>query len=150
MVKHITWQEYAIACLILGVLYYAAVLLAYYRKKPAAAKVQEPPFVPDMEQGTLFTGEAVPVPSPPFKTILPDLSPYVHDFVDELNALLAQAAADAADKATLFGFIQGLLQKYPALKGSGFQPSITTLIATESETQCSVKFNAEEQAAFWQ
>lgn len=78
-----------------------------------------------------------------------DLSPDVHDFVDELNALLLQSAAESMIKATLSTSINTLLQKYEALKGSPFQPAIMNLIAVEAENKCNIHFDAEELVALW-
>lgn len=79
----------------------------------------------------------------------PDLSPDVHDFVDELNALLLQSAAESMIKETLSISINALLQKYEALKGSPFQPAIINLIAVEAENKCNIHFDADGLAALW-
>lgn len=79
----------------------------------------------------------------------PDLSPYVHDFVDELNALLLQSAAEGMVKETLSTCMNKLLQKYESLKGSPFQPAIINLIAVEAENKCNIHFDADQLAALW-
>ncbi len=79
----------------------------------------------------------------------PDLSPDVHDFVDELNAFLLQSAAEGMVKETLSTCMNKLLQKYECLKGSPFQPAIMNLIAVEAENKCNIHFDADELAALW-
>jgi hypothetical protein len=152
MLLPINWHTYAIACLVLLALYYVVVILLYYRDKISTAtkrtgfKTAEksndslPSLVPE-QNGKVFT---IRNQSP-----APDLSSLVHDLVDELEAFLLQAEADEAEKEVVVGYINQLLKKYPALKGSQYQSAINNLIAVSSETHCNIQFNAEEQIAFW-
>jgi hypothetical protein len=152
MLLPINWHTYAIACLVLMAIYYVIVILLFYRNKistvtkRAAFKKAEksndslPSLFPE-QNGKVFT---IQNQSP-----APDLSPLVHDLVDELEAFLLQAEADEAEKEIVLGYINKLLQRYPALKGSPYQSAINNLISVSSETHCNIRFNAEEQLTFW-
>lgn len=123
-------------------LYYIIVWLLYFTKKHAVQTSTH-------QQTSLFVEPAAKNNVAVSNNTEPDLSPDVHDFVDELNALLLQSAAESMIKATLSTSINTLLQKYEALKGSPFQPAIMNLIAVEVENKCNIHFDADELAALW-
>jgi len=72
----------------------------------------------------------------------------VHDLVDEIRALL-QAEGNTADKDELLDKLQRLLQKYPALKDTSFQPSISQFIYIESKNQCALDLDEDEVSGLW-
>jgi hypothetical protein len=74
--------------------------------------------------------------------------PVVHDLVDEIRALL-QAEGNTADKDELLDKLQRLLQKYPALKDTSFQPSISQFIYIESKNQCALDLDEDEVSGLW-
>lgn len=123
-------------------LYYIIVWLLYFTKKHAVQTSTH-------QQTSLFVEPAVKNNVAMPANTEPDLSPYVHDFVDELNALLLQSAAEGMVKETLSTCMNKLLQKYESLKGSPFQPAIINLIAVEAENKCNIHFDADQLAALW-
>jgi hypothetical protein len=146
MIQAIHWQWYITASLVFLVVYYATVILLYYRKntQPAIQRTEQAP----SPKPVLFGQPDFPEQNDhPAK---PDLSGTVHDFVDELEALLLQSRADQADKPTLSITISRCLQKYPQLKGSVFQSAINNLMGVNAEDQCSIHFTTEELVALWQ
>jgi hypothetical protein len=126
--------------------YYATVILLYYRKntQPAIQRTEQAP----SSEPVLFGQPDFPEQS--VHPAEPDLSGIVHDFVDELEALLLQSEADQADKPALSITISRCLQKYTQLKGSVFQSAINNLIGVNAENQCNIHFTAEELIALWQ
>jgi hypothetical protein len=68
--------------------------------------------------------------------------------VDEIRALL-QAEGSATNKDNLLDKLRRLLQKYPTLKNTAFQPSINQLVATDCKNHCSVDLDENEIHALW-
>jgi hypothetical protein len=142
MCSGISWQQFILTLLVLVVLYYLYVGIGYYckdwwyrmrtRKAPTRAKRPAAAAMP------AANGMAAPNP----------LLPMVHDLVDELGALL-QGTGEGVDKVQLLDKLTALLQKYPALKATPFQPSINQLIAVESKNRCSIDLVADEIEGCW-
>ncbi len=144
----ITWNQYIIYSVAGLVMYYGFIIFRFYRKDilqiqfPKAGKKKND----SSSQGTLFTGSSSNAST---ETAQNTLSPVVHDFVDELIVLLKQSAAQHAGKIEIIGAIKKLINKYPKLKGSSFQTSITNLIAAESDTNCNVRLSSNDLADLW-
>jgi hypothetical protein len=151
MFQNISWSAYLAGCGALSAIYYTAVWFRYFRKDLATGQHPGKMTVrPSANKpNTLFPQDRISASPPDKEQAPPDLSHHVHDLVDELRALLAQSAAEHNSKEELARMIHQLLKKYPALKGSHFQPPITNLIAVETERNCQLRFDAEELAAFW-
>jgi hypothetical protein len=146
MIQAIHWQWYITASVVFLAVYYATVILLYYRKNTQPA-IQRTEHITSPEP-VLFGQTDFPEQN--VHPAEPDLSGTVHDFVDELEALLLQSEADQADKPTLSITISQCLQKYPQLNGSVFQSAINNLIGVNAENQCNIHFTAEELVALWQ
>jgi len=146
MIQAIHWQWYITASMVFLAVYYATVILLYYRKnaQPILLKTEHLP----SPEPALFGDPDFPEPT--VHPAEPDLSGIVNNFIDELKALLLQSAADQADKSALSITISRCLQKYPPLKGSVYQSSINNLIDVTTENQCNIHFTAEELIALWQ
>ena len=78
-----------------------------------------------------------------------DSKTLVHEFVDELNALVNQAGLENIAKDQMLVLLQLLLRKYPGLHQSNFRQELISLIQTECEANCSIHLNAEELDALW-
>jgi hypothetical protein len=146
MIQAIHWQWYITASLVFLAVYYGIVILQYHRKNTQPA-IQSKEYLSSPES-VLFGKSDSPEQS--IHPTEPDLSGTVHDFVDELEALLLQSEANQADKPILSISISRCLQKYPQLKGSVFQSAINNLIGVNAENQCNIHFTAEELIALWQ
>lgn len=143
----VSWADYWLAICILCGLYYVIVLLVYYQKDILSWRhrpIRRP-------VGTQ------PPQHPPVTTTLKhspaheeDLSPHVHDFTDELKALLLQLAAEQSDKVTLVSSVARLLHKYPQFNKSAFQEALTNLIVVEAAERCSVVLDHDDQLSLWQ
>ena len=142
MCSSISWEQFILTIVIVIGLYYGYVGVSYYRKdwlyrisgkKPGSVSPQ-----PAMSPVAMASGAAAANP----------LLPLVHDLVDEIRALL-QAEGVTADKEDLLGKLRRLLQKYPILKETTFQPSINQLVAIDCKNHCSVDLDENEIRALW-
>jgi hypothetical protein len=142
MCSSISWQQFILTIVLFVILYYLYVGVAYYRKdwlyrlkaKKAPRSATSPVVSPTAKAAVS------PEPNP--------LLPVVHDLVDEIRALL-QGIGEGADKVSLLEKLGLLLQKYPTLKDSPFQPSLNQLIAAESKNQCSIELEEDELDGLW-
>jgi hypothetical protein len=132
MIQAIHWQWYITASVVFLAVYYATVILLYYRENTQPA-IQRTEHITSPEPVLFGQTDS---PEQNVHPAEPDLSGIVHDFVNELEALLLQSEADQADKPTLSITISRCLQKYPRLKGSVFQSVINNLIGVNAENQC--------------
>jgi hypothetical protein len=137
MCSRISWLEFLLFLLAVDVFYYGYVAFTYYRKdwwyRLRTKKGPEPAVALAVATGS---GEANP------------LLPQVHDLVDEIRAFL-QAMGTSVDKAILLAKLRLLVQKYPLLNGTPFQPSINQFIAGESKNHCGVEVGEEELNGLW-
>ncbi len=141
MFSSISWQQFILTIVVIVGLYYLYIGISYYRKDwwyRLAAK-KSPNLSPRTVAAPAMQG-ASPTPNP--------LLPVVHDLVDEIRALL-QAEGSAAIKDELLGKLERLLQKYPTLKDTSFQPSISQLIYIESKNQCALELDEDEVSSLW-
>ncbi|ASZ13724.1 hypothetical protein KTO58_05580 [Chitinophaga pendula] len=74
----------------------------------------------------------------------------IHSLVDELQALVSQAAKEQLQKEVLTDRLRRLLSKYPGTKGSIYQNGLANLIELIVEDKCSMKFSADELSALWE
>lgn len=147
MLPHINWAQYMIGCVFILAVYYAIIIVLFFKKLSPAIPAKDTP-----KQTSLFNSvEEPPLEQPAAVDVqpLPALPPEVSGFVDEFNALLEQSAAVEEEKGVIKDSIQRLLQKYPSLKDNGFKASINHLIAVETERICLLHLSAEELASVW-
>jgi hypothetical protein len=142
MCSSISWEQFILTIVVLVILYYLYIGVSYYRKDWLyRLSGKKPP-----------NASPRPVASPATKTtVSPEpnpLLPLVHDLVDEIRAFLS-AAGKIEDKESFLTKLRQLIQKYPTLKDSPFQPSINQLIAIDTKSQCSVELNEDEIDGLW-
>jgi hypothetical protein len=141
MCSSISWEQFITALVVMIGLYYLYVGVSYYRKDLwCRLRTQKSPGLSARPVAAPAMPDASPTPNP--------LLPVVHDLVDEIRALL-QAEGNAANKDDLLGKLQRLLQKYPTLKDTPFQPSISQLIYIESKNQCALDLDEDEVGGLW-
>jgi hypothetical protein len=142
MCSSISWEQFILTIVIVLGLYYGYVAVSYYRKDWLYRLSGKKP----------GGGSLEPVPSPAAvaggAAAANPLLPLVHDLVDEIRALL-QAEGVTADKEDLLDKLRRLLQKYPTLKETSFQPSINQLVAIDCKNHCSVDLDEPEIRALW-
>jgi deoxyribodipyrimidine photolyase len=142
MCSPISWQQFIITIVVGIVLYYGYVVISYYRKDWwfRLRRAKSPNEQPPSAEAPVAAANASSTPNP--------LLPVVHDLVDEIRALL-QAEGNTTAKDELLDKLQRLLQKYPALKDTPFQPSISQLIYIESKNRCALDLDEDEVAGLW-
>jgi hypothetical protein len=142
MCSSISWEQFILVIVVIVSLYYGYVGVSYYRKDLlywlTGKKLPSASLQPVVSPATMPKDAAAANP----------LLPLVHDLVDEIRALL-QAEGVTADKEGLVGKLSRLLQKYPTLKETSFQPSINQLLTIECKNHCSVDLDENEIRALW-
>ena len=143
MCSRISWFQFLVFLLAADALYYVYIGLRYYRKdwwcrlrsrkQPAPAPVSFPR--PAVVPAGISSKEN-------------DVLPPVQDLVNEIRALL-QGIGEGAEKVVLLEKLRLLLQKYPTLHQSPFQPSIKQLIAVETGNHCDVVLDEEDLDGLW-
>jgi hypothetical protein len=143
MCSSISWEQFILTIVVIVGLYYGYVGVSYYRKdwlyRLSGKKSPGSSFQPVVPSPAMPTGVAAANP----------LLPVVHDVVDEIRALL-QAEGSAANKENLLDKLRRLLQKYPTLKNTAFQPSINQLIAVDMKSKCSIELRQDEIGGLWE
>jgi hypothetical protein len=143
MCSSISWEQFILVIVVIVSLYYGYVGVSYYRKDwlywLTGKKLPSASLQPVVSPATMPKDAAAANP----------LLPLVHDVVDEIRALL-QAEGSAVVKDDLLDKLRRLLQKYPMLKNTTFQPSINQLIAVDTKSQCSVELVQDEIEGLWQ
>ncbi|MBN8880513.1 MAG: hypothetical protein J0I32_23415 [Sphingobacteriales bacterium] len=146
----ISWNQYLGTAAVLLVLYYAFVLLVFNRrkagsssrpnrsvgsaKKPAATPADRALFQEDDKQeAQLDAASAAPM----------------HSLVDELQAYVAQAGKQQIPIEEVKSGVRSILQKYPAIPGSIFQPGISNLLEVIIENNCGVRLSGTEIRELW-
>jgi hypothetical protein len=143
MCSSISWRQFILAIIIIVGLYYLYIGVSYYRKDwlyRLSAK-KSPNLSPRPVASPTAIAAVSPEPNP--------LLPLVHDLVDEIRAFL-NAAGTIEDKETFLTKLRQLIQKYPSLKDTAFQPSINQLIAIDTKSQCSLELEEEEIDGLWE
>jgi hypothetical protein len=143
MCSSISWEQFILTIVVIVVLYYGYVGVSYYRKDWLYRLTGK-------KSPGSFLQPVVPFPAMPNGAAAANpLLPLVHDVVDEIRALL-QAEGSAANKNNLLDKLRRLLQKYPTLKNTAFQPSINQLISVDTKSKCSVELWQDEISGLWE
>ncbi len=130
MFNSISWSVY-FECIFLSCLvYYASIILIYYRKdiQLKFVKIQQPASTPI---------EAAPVHTKPqeSKAAVDDnnaLFSTVHDLMEELKIIFQTAEKKQFPKEELLTALQMKLKDYPPLKGTAFQVAINNHIMQQA------------------
>jgi hypothetical protein len=166
MINNISWTSYCYVLIQLLVIYYAFVLWYYYRKdflQVLRSKFQQRnllvaevmPSAQEVMESKKKNGHhesSLPIDTVTFRGDLMGykINTLVQGLSDEIKAYLRQAGKAGVVKEELLFSIHQILQKYPALKDSAFQPSINNLIVFELKNKCSTYLSSEEASALWE
>jgi hypothetical protein len=131
MINNISWGSYWSALTVLLFLYYAYVLLRYYRKDIFGRIASTP---------TIQMGKEVKNESS---------LPIVQAFTDEITAYLEQASNAGAIKQEIVFALQQIALKYESLKNSEYQTSVDSLIQLECGNKCAIHLSEEEIRQVW-
>jgi len=146
MVNNISWGSYWSVLTIMVIIYYAYVLLVYYRDDlrnrlagkngRLSAGSFQPTFSVKEMQGHHENGDD-------------ELLPVVQSFTDEMTAYLGQAAYAKAGKPEIIFALQQIAKKYEKIKNSSHQQAVNKLIQFECEDRCAVHLKEEEIKQVW-
>ncbi len=162
MFNNISWQGYWNAIALISIAYYFIIYLLYYRK--------------DFGINFLKTRNSSHLSSLPSTSTLSDEEKHSANFqptalndssvdskmqadesvvaiaqvcIDELNAFFEESKRKRPIKEELMYSLQNILKKYPVIKDSTFQESITNLIIVNCETFCSISLNDDDVVHVW-
>ena len=157
MFNAISWQGYWTAIALTAIIYYAIILLLYYRqdlqgwlqkKSTRREAVPATPFpTPDKGphlQTSLFEAET-DFQAPPIDTA----EQTFYACMDELSAFFEAAKSRRWQRAQLLQTLKQVLSKYPALQNTEYKTSIVQIVQVQSEQYCSIHLKAEEVVGLW-
>jgi hypothetical protein len=160
MIQSISWQGYWTFLAFSVTLYYGLVAVVFYagdikayflkdyhRFREALASMRAPVPTP---LSSLLTEIPLPVEQLQEATTEEELLLQVRSLADELQAFLAGAADEHLTKAAIIASLSALLHKYPGVKGSAYQSSISELICFSCDHICSIHLSAVELERVWQ
>ena len=132
--NHISWQAYGTILAFATIAYYLFLYLVFFRRK-----IKMP--VSGWQRSVPFDSKTVGTSS--------DTENIVQQCMDELNAFFEEARRSKKFREEVLYSLKLLFQKYPSLKNSIYQESLTKLAASQAEHLCSVHLSAEEIAKVW-
>ena len=131
MINNISWGSYWSALTVLLFIYYAYVLLRYYRKDIYGRMASSS----SIQRGKEFESESS--------------LPIVQGFTDEITAYLEQASYGGAIKQEIVFALQQIALKYKSLKNSEYQTAVDSLIQLECGNKCAIHLSEEEIRQVW-
>ncbi len=140
MINNISWQGYWITLALISAGYYLCIYLLYYRSD-FKVWIHRKPY---NSQGIVSASASI---TQPLRE--EGAEGLIDSCMDELNAFFEEAKRKKVMKEELIFSLQLLLKKYPSIKNSEYQESLSNLIAAQCEHICSVHLNADEVSHVW-
>ena len=139
MLNAVSWTQFLEGIGGLGIVYYAGVILLYYKQelKGLLVKKQLP------EKG--IPGIHAPANEPLDRALMGD----VHDLMQELNGVFAEAQKNKYINNELLYALQLMLRKYPHIKATHFGLPINHYISDTAASHCAISFSEDELEALW-
>jgi len=138
MFNTISWQSYLTTLALVIAIYYAFLLIFYYRNDLEVlvrSKNESQPFQAN--------GEEFQRPS------VDSDEGIVYACMDEVNAFFEEAKKRKWHKNELTYAIQSIVKKYPAIRTSGYKKSVSTVLQNQCEHICNIHISAEELEHVW-
>lgn len=161
MFNAISWQGYWITLALLSSIYYAAILLLFFREDlkawlhkksnrvwqtAPATQGPEPHASQTPVQPSLFGEDiAADFQAPPAGSE----EHRVYACMDELNAFFEAARSRKWSRGELLQALRLVLSKYPSIKESEYRHTLGQVILSQCEHDCSIHLKAEEVAGLW-
>ena len=144
MANNISWGSYWSVLVFLTVIYYAYVLLVYYRSELRkllaggtsvlpARNSQRPPPLTDQPKHDENGGD--------------HLFPMVQSLTDEMSAYMEQTGHGLREEI-IFG-LQRIFKKHNSILNTSYQEAIESLLIAECENKCAIRLNDEEVKQVW-
>jgi hypothetical protein len=146
MFNNISWSEYLTVITVFGLIYYAYVLLVYYRgdlhSRLASNNSLSPAgnfqSMPSSNQALKNAGDNEE-----------ELLPAVQSLTDEIMAFLEQAGIAGALKPEIIFALQQISKKYESLKNTSYQNAVNSLLQFECESKCNIHLDEAEMKQVW-
>jgi hypothetical protein len=139
MITAISWKQYLEGIAGLGIVYYAGVVLLYYKQELKGLFVQKQ--LP--EKGILGIHSAASEP------LDRRLMSEVHDLMQEINMAFKEAEKNKYIDKELFYALQLVLRKYRDIQSTHFGISINNYISDTAASHCSISFTEDDLNALW-
>lgn len=164
MLNNISWEGYWITIALLSAGYYFVVYLLYFRKdfsiewgKRSNEQAKSPFFSyssgksgvvdhkENLQQTSLFDNPVEEFQIPEADS----LEHVVYSCMDEISAYLAEAKKSRCAKEEIIYAFQSILKKYPALSTSEYKESLTNVLVSQCEHDCSIRLSADDVVRVW-
>lgn len=141
----ITWGQLVIYLTIFLFVYYAIVILLFYRKDLPALAASGKKLSPSLRHSASPVNIADKVSEP-------DTTLYssVHELMEDCKPVFRAAIEQGLDKAPVLEALQIRLRKYSQIKGSAFQAAVTGHIEQEIQTHLGWTLTSQELSNLWQ
>ena len=158
MENSISWTNYWILVGTALVLYYAGVLIIYFRNdffKLRVSKANRTSARGAHSTLTEIAGTARTPASDGFDSMdsgdknEPDIVALIQAFTSELVAYLEQAGKDHTERQEILFSVNRLIKKYSANNLISYQPAINQLLMAECEVSCSIRLEEQEIKRVW-
>ncbi|MFT3678656.1 MAG: hypothetical protein QM791_00200 [Ferruginibacter sp.] len=153
MLQQISWPEYLAFIIISALIYYAYVLLVYYRHDfLQAGKSRQVVSSPALHFQTAVSKSSntgskhddyLPKPADAKQ------SQMEQSFTDEIKAYLEEASNNETSKDVILQSLIVIAGKYPQLNDSDYKDAIVQLIIEETEMNCAVTLSESEVRRIW-
>ena len=143
----ISWKEYLSYSGICLFIYYLFIALRFYRNDLLHLKLSSPSSKnAGLGQGPLFKAMK---PKESSNEDPDEITSAIEEFVDELDVLLRQSAAQKLAPSEVIEAIIKLTKKYPVLSDISNQQSLTGLVETQAQNICKINLSEPELASIW-
>jgi hypothetical protein len=150
MLNNISWQGYWTLIVLTAILYYVTLLFSFY-KTELAQVIRRLPFraIARTEQSreTKCAEKEISVSAAPEEG--PPYLPAVHSLVDEMQSYFEALERGTATKETILASLKQIIKKYPGVKGTAYQHSVSNLIVFLAEQNGSLHLSTEEAGSVW-
>ena len=146
MVNNISWGSYWSALTIMVIIYYAYIILVYYRddlRNRLAGKNGR------LSAGSFQATFSVKEMRDHHETGDDELLPVVQSLTDEMTAYFGQVAYVKAGKAEIIFALQQIAKKYEMIKNSSHRQAVNRLVQFECKDKCAVHLSEEEIKQVW-
>lgn len=158
MLNNISWQGYWVTFAVLTTGYYLIIYLLFYRSDfkivlPFREPVKKSPssspaitsFLQQQNQPSLFEEDGSEFTSP----VNNSEEHLVYACMDELNAYFEEVKKTKCIKEEFIYALQRILSKYLSLRTSSYKESLTKVIVSEAEHQCSIHLSEDDVVKVW-
>lgn len=140
MFSSISWSTYWSVLAGVSILYYAFLLIGYYRNEFAS-----------LAGGAIKTKNKLSSVTPEPAVAISDSTDVsaIQAMADEVGHFLSQSAENGHLKNEIMFGLNQIVKKYPSLQLSPYRPELEQMISFECQTKCSIHLSEEEIQQVW-